>query len=112
MKKFDLTEPKFNYEHTDLYYWEVRMSSWGMMVTQSLDLCHRITFPFNNRKLVELMLTLPRERRMDDTAHNDIIAVANKQIYDANIHILNNYFLSKRIRLERTYFKYRTIFKK
>lgn len=49
MKKFDLEEPKFNFEHTDLYYWEVRMSSWGMMVTQSLDLCHRITFPFNNR---------------------------------------------------------------
>lgn len=112
MEKFDLAEPKFNYEHTDLYYWEVRMSSWGMMVTQSLDLCHRITFPFNNRKLVELMLSLPRERRVDDTAHNDIIAIANKDIYDANIHILNNYFLSRRIRLERTYFKYRTIFKK
>lgn len=112
MEKFDLAEPKFNYEHTDLYYWEVRMSSWGMMVTQSLDLCHRITFPFNNRKLVELMLTLPREYRINDGAHNDIIRVANKDIYDANIHILNNYFHSKRILLERTYFKYRTMFKR
>lgn len=112
MEKFDLTEPKFNYEHTDLYYWEVRMSSWGMMVTQSLDLCHRITFPFNNRKLVELMLTLPREYRINDNAHNDMIKSANKDIYDANIHILNNYFLSKRILLERTYFKYRTMFRR
>jgi len=112
MKKFSLESAPFNYEHTDLYYWEVRMSSWGMMVTQSLDLCHRITFPFNNRRLVELMLTLPREYRINDDAHNDIIKVANKDIYDANIHILNNYFLSKRILLERTYFKYRTMFKR
>lgn len=112
MKKFDLEEAKFNFEHTDLYYWEVRMSSWGMMVTQSLDLCHRITFPFNNRKLVELMLTLPREKRINDTAHNDIIGVANKDIQDADIHILNNYFLSRRIILEKVYLRYRTMFKK
>ncbi|MBQ2687947.1 MAG: hypothetical protein IJF52_04890 [Clostridia bacterium] len=112
MEKFDLAEPKFNYEHTDMYYWEVRMSSWGMMVTQSLDICHRITFPFNNRRLIELILTLPREHRKTDKVHNDIIKVANKGIYDANIHILNNYFHSGRITLEKLYFKYRTIFKK
>ncbi len=112
MKKFDLEEAKFNFEHTDMYYWEVRMSSWGMMVTQSLDICHRITFPFNNRRLVELMLSMPREPRKTDKTHNDIIRIANKDIYDANIHILNNYFHSRRIAMEKAYFKYRTIFKK
>jgi len=112
MEKFDLAEPKFNYEHTDMYYWEVRMSSWGMMVTQSLDLCHRITFPFNNRKLVEKMLTLPREYRKTDKAHGDIIKIANKDIYDSNIHVLNNYFHSGRIWLEKIYFIYRTLLKK
>lgn len=112
MDKFDLSEPKFNFEHTDMYYWEVRMSSWGMMVTQSLDICHRITFPFNNRRLIELILTLPREHRKTDKVHNDIIKVANKNIYDANIHILNNYFHSGRITLEKMYFNYRTMFKK
>ena len=112
MEKFSLKEPLFNYEHTDMYYWEVRMSSWGMLVTQSLGLCHRITFPFNNRKLVELMLTLPRENRKTDKAHNDIIKTANKDIYDTNIHISNNYFHSTRILLEKVYLKYRTVFKK
>lgn len=112
MEKFDLVQPKFNYEHTDLYYWEVRMSNWGMLVTQSLDLCHRITFPFNNRKLVEKLLALPRERRKTDEMHNDIIKRANPEIYDCDIHILNNYFHSGRIWLEKVYFKYRTLFKK
>ncbi len=112
MKKFDLESAKYNFEHTDLYYWEVRMSSWGMMVTQSLDICHRITFPFNNRKLVELILSLPREKRKTDEVHNDIIKLANKDIYSADIHILNNYFHSGRIWLEKVYLRYRTMFRK
>lgn len=112
MKKFDLEEPKFNFEHTDMYYWEVRMSSWGMMVTQSLDICYRITFPFNNRKLVEHILTLPREKRKTDQLHNDIIKLANKDIYDSDVHVLNNYFHSRRIMLEKAYFVYRTLLKK
>lgn len=110
MQKFDLEKPKFNFEHTDLYYWEVRMSSWGMMVTQSLDFCHRITFPFNNRILVDLMLSLPREDRKTDKVHNDIIKLANSDIYDMHVHILNNYFHTGRILLEKVYYYYRTIF--
>ena len=112
MEKFDLVDPKFNFEHTDIYYWEVRMSNWGMLVTQSLDLCHRVTFPFNNRKLIELMLTLPREERKSDRAHNDIINLANETIGTTNIHILNNYFHTGRILLEHAYLKYRTLFRK
>lgn len=110
MEKFDLAGPKFNYEHTDLYYWEVRMSNWGMLVTQSLDLCHRVTFPFNNRRLVELMLSIPREDRKNDKAHKDIINIANSEIGNTDIHIRNNYFHSRRIVLEYLYLKYRTLF--
>lgn len=110
MKEYDLKEPKFNYEHTDLYYWEVRMSSWGMLVTTSLDLCHRLTFPFNNRALIELLLSVPREKRITDIMHNDIIRFANKDIFDADVHIKNNYFKSKRILLEKSYYYFRTLF--
>ena len=85
-------------------------NSCGMIVTQSLDICHRITFPFNNRKLVELMLTLPREYRKNDKMHHDIMTIANKEIVNTDIHVLNNYFHSNRIMLENLYFKYRTMF--
>ena len=109
MKKFDLEEPKYNYEHTDLYYWEVRMSSWGMQVANSQDVCHTITFPFNNRKLVDKMLCVPREKRITDQMHNDIIRLANPAIADADIHIENNYFKSYRIWLEKIYYFFRII---
>ncbi len=110
MRKFDLEKPKFNYEHTDLYYWEVRMSNWGMMVTSSLDICHRATFPFNNRRLIELLLSLPREKRITDEVHEEIIKLANADIYEAHEHVKNNYFTSKRIWLEKIYYMYRTMF--
>ncbi len=109
MRKFDLEKPKFNYEHTDLYYWEVRMSSWGMQVANSQDICHTITFPFNNRRLINMMLCVPREKRVTDQMHKDIIRLANPGIADANIHIANNYFKSKRIWLEKIYYYYRII---
>ena len=112
MQKFDLASQKFNYEHTDLYYWEVRMSNWGMMVTASLDICHRITFPFNNRRLMVLLLSLPREKRVTDEVHSDIIRLANPTIYETHEHVQNKYFKSKRILLEKVYYKYRTIFYK
>lgn len=108
MQKFDIEAPKFNFEHTDMYYWEVRMSSWGMMVSQSLDICHRATFPFNNRKLIEKMLSIPREYRKTDQAHNDIIKIANPVIYDMHVHVNNNYFNKGRIWLEKAYYFYRT----
>lgn len=109
MERFGLTEAPYNYEHTDFYYWEVRMSNWGMQVASSQDMCHRVTFPFNNRKLMILMLSIPREKRIDDTMHQDIIKRTNHAISDANIHVKNNYFTSKRIWLEKIYYYYRTI---
>lgn len=112
MEKFDLVEPKCNFEHTDLYFWEVRLSNWGMLMTQSLDICHRVTFPFNNRKLIELMLSLPREARKSDNVHKDIMRIANPEIVNANIHVENGYHSAKRILLEYIFLKYRTIFEK
>ncbi len=109
MKTYGLEKPLFNYEHTDSYYWEVRMSSWGMQVANSQDICHLITFPFNNRRLVDLLLCLPRELRVTDQIHEDIIRTANPAITEANIHISNNYFKSKRIWLEKLYYYYRQI---
>ncbi len=110
IQEFGLQEKAFNYEHTDLYYWEVRMSSWGMLVTTSLDICHRLTFPFNNRELINMLLSMPRDRRLKDQMHDDIIKYANNDIYDMDVRIENNYFKSRRIWLEKMYYYFRILF--
>lgn len=87
MNEIKLNESLYNYEHTDLHYWEVRMGSWGTSVATSLDLCHNVTIPLNNRKILEMFLSFSREDRKNDKVHNELIIKADKRIYDKNINV-------------------------
>lgn len=105
-----LNKQQFNYENTDLAYWEIRMGAWGTSVVSSFDFCHNVTMPFNNRKLIEMFLAFPHEERKADNVHKNVIKVGNKSIYDMHIEVPNNYFKSYRILLEKFYYYYRTLF--
>ena len=50
LREIGLEKPLYNYEHTDLFYWEVRMSYYKVSVISSQQLYHRMTIPMNNRK--------------------------------------------------------------
>jgi hypothetical protein len=80
MKEIELEKPIYNFEHTDLFYWEVRMGAWGTSVVSSLDFCHNVTMPFNNRKLIELFLSFPHDERKLDNVHKTVISFANEKI--------------------------------
>ncbi len=110
IKKIGLNQKQFNFENTDLAYWEVRMGAWGTSVSSSFDFCHEVTMPFNNRKLIELFLSFPHDDREVDKVHKEVIKYANKEIHDLNVAVKNNYFKSYRIWLEKIYFYYRTLF--
>lgn len=112
LKEIKLEKPLYNYEHTDLLYWEVRMGCWGVSVVSSQQLYHRVTMPMNNRKILELFLGLPREERKCDLIHNQIIKYMNSEIYEAHVEIPNLYFHSYRIWLEKLFFLFRTVFYK
>jgi len=109
IKEIGLEKPIYNFEHTDLFYWEVRMGAWGTSVVSSLDFCHNVTMPFNNRKLIELFLTFSHEDRKSDNVHRAVIAYANEKIANMHIEIQNQYFHSYRIWLEKLYYYYRTL---
>ena len=70
----------------ELYYWEF---SWGggegVFMTSEHRIPYDITVPFNNRKYVELMLTVPLEKRKQDAIPKDLTAYMNKKISDTNI---------------------------
>ncbi len=108
IRSIGLEKPIFDYEHTDLYYWEFRMGSWGMMVATSLDMCHTITFPWNNRLMLEKFLSLPRNERKRDNIHRQIIALANPALSVEEV-ISNKYYSERRIWLEKLYYFYRTL---
>ena len=105
-----LEKPLFNYEHTDSFYWEIRMSCWGVSVISSQQLYHRMTIPMNNRKILEMMLSFPREERKVDGIHKRIMLAMNPKVVDAEVEIRNLYFHGYRIWMEKLFYWYRTAF--
>ena len=74
----------------------------------AFDFSHEITIPFNNRKLVSIFLTLPRELRKSDDAHRAVMATAEPRIPALEVEVPNLYFHKYRVWLEKAYYLYRT----
>ncbi len=103
LREIGLDKPLFNYEHADLFYWEVRMGAWGVSVISSQQLYHRVSIPMNNRKILDLFLSLPREERKNDGVHKKIMEYMNPTVVDAKVEIPNLYFHGYRIMMEKVY---------
>ena len=110
LRSIHLEKPLFNYEHSDLFYWEIRMGCWGVTVISSQQIYHRTTIPMNNRKILDLFLCIPRELRIDDTAHKMVMEHSNPDVVNADVEVKNLYFHSYRIWMEKLYYLYRTMF--
>ena len=110
LREIGLEKPLFNYEHTDLFYWEIRMGCWGVTVTSSQQLYHLVTMPMNNRKILELFLCFPHEMRKADDVHKRIMQHMEPKVVKAEVEIKNLYFHSYRIWMEKLYFLWRTSF--
>ena len=112
LKEIGLNKQIFNYEPSDMFYWEVRMGCWGVSVISSQQLYHRMSMPMNNRKILELFLCFPHDERKSDSVHKRVMAYENQKIIDAEVEIPNLYFHSYRILMEKSYYKFRTLFYK
>ena len=110
LREIKLDKPLYNYEHTDLFYWEIRMGCWGVTVTSSQQVYHRVTMPMNNRKILELFLSFPHEMRKTDSVHKNVMQYMEPKVVEAEVEIQNLYFHSYRIWLEKIYFLWRTVF--
>lgn len=88
----------------DLFFWEFRMSSWnGLAITGEHQVSNDITIPYNNRYLLQLMLSTDIENRVEDKIHKDIIRLKNEKIADCNISVVNVKHTKKRAKLEKLY---------
>ena len=66
--------------------------------------CFDITIPFNNRKLLDLLLRVPLSYRLSDKHHLDMKKMMNNELYDMNIRVVNLNETKKRKRFARLYF--------
>ncbi len=93
-----------NHKWYDLLFWEFRMSSWnGLVITGEHRISSDITIPYNNRCLLQLMLSTPIEYRINDKIHMDIMKLKNTDIANCNISVVNVKHTKKRANFEKLY---------
>lgn len=72
----------------ELYFWEFAWSGGeGVFLTSEHRVSYEITVPFNNRKYIEKMLTVPVEKRKTDAIPKDLITYMEPRIAETGIVI-------------------------
>lgn len=95
----------------DLFFWEFRVSSWnGLVITGEHRYSCDITIPYNNRRLLTIMLAIPEEMRINDELYWKVRAYANSDVDNAGIQITNLKHTSNRAKMERLYLELHTRF--
>lgn len=88
----------------DLFYWEF---SFGAGDAFFLRAEHRMSYdiaiPFNNRRLVDLMLHVPLSYRIEDRIQKDIIRMRNDQIEKTGVSVVDANYTTLRTLFERVY---------
>lgn len=88
----------------DLFFWEFRMSGWGgLVITGEHQIAYDITIPYNNRVLLQLMLSTPVKYRVNDKVHKDIVRLMNTDIAECGISVVNVKHTAMRAKMERMY---------
>ena len=109
IEKTCLKQHLYNLDWSDIFLWEIRYGSWGgLVITSEHKYSYDITIPYNNRKLLELMLSVDLVKRRKDILHNDLIKKMNIGIYDTGITIVNLNETKFREVCEKIYFNINT----
>lgn len=105
INKSNFNEIPNGYDSSDMFLWEFRYSAWGGQAITSEHLySNEIFIPYNNRLLLNLMLTAPKDKRISDEFHEDLIKYGNHKIADTNITITNWNETRSRMYIEKLYF--------
>lgn len=86
-------------------FWEFRCSSWnGLVITGEHRYSFDITIPYNNKRILELLLSVPIEDRINDTIYKMIRAKLNPQIDATGIAVTNVLHTHRRAVWEGIYY--------
>lgn len=102
--KTKLKEKLYNYDESDFFVWEMMHGGKCGLNIGVMKSCFDITIPYNNRKLIDLLLRVPLERRISDKHHLDLKMNMNKELYDMNIRVVNLNQTTLRSKLANLYY--------
>lgn len=89
LENTDLKAHLFNYDETDFFVWEMMHGGKCGLDIGVMKSCFDITIPYNNRRLLDLLLRVPLKDRISDQHHLDMKKRMNTKLYDMNIRVVN-----------------------
>lgn len=103
-KNTQLKEHLYNYDESDFFVWEMMHGYKCGLDIGVMKTCFDITIPYNNRKLLDLLLRVPLDKRLNDQLHLDLKKMLNEELYDMNIRVVNLNETDRRKKLANLYF--------
>ncbi len=88
-KNTQLKENLYNYDESDFFVWEMMHGGKCGLNIGVMKSCFDITIPYNNRKLLDLLLRVPLVYRISDKHHMDLKKLMNEELYNMNIQVVN-----------------------
>lgn len=104
-----LKEHLYNYDESDFFVWELMHGGKCGLNIGVMKSCFDITIPYNNRKLLDMLLRVPLEYRISDKHHLDLKKVMNKELFDMNIRVVNLNETETRKKMANIYFTINSI---
>lgn len=92
-------------EWQEQFFWEFRVASWNaLVITGEHRYAFDITIPYNNRRILELLLSMPLKDRIEDAAYKHIRDRMNPLIDQTGIAVTNLKHTKRREKLENVYY--------
>jgi len=92
-------------EWQEQFFWEFRVPSWnGLVITGEHKYSFDITIPYNNRRLFELLLSIPVEDRILDKVYSVIREKMNPAIDLTGVAVTNLKHTERREKVENLYY--------
>ena len=92
-------------EWQEQFFWEFRVPSWnGLVITGEHRYSFDITIPYNNRYLLELLLSAPIEDRIEDNIYAEIRRQMNPLIDETGVAVTNLKHTKNREKAENIYY--------
>lgn len=66
-------EAVFNYDPYDIFYWEHRNGNWQALTVLECDPALDTFILYNNRRLLEMFLSVPLADRINDRLHSNVL---------------------------------------
>lgn len=104
LENTQLKEHIYNYDESDFFVWEMMHGGKCGLNIGVMKSCFDITIPYNNRKLLDLLLRVPLKYRISDRHHLDLKKELNQELYNMNIRVVNLNETSRRKRVANLYY--------